>query len=313
MEDTITIHLGDAEEEERRRRRRGRMGAGLMVGIVVAALVPSPPEKAAGGAAGVKPGSAISVVRHEAPIGPPLPATPPPPPADPIEPPRPARAAVTPAQLDFGDGPLRRVSTAQLAVIRNDGGVPIERVTASAPPPFYVTNGCRRGIAPGAECAVAVVFDAAEAGAFTGTLEIVAAGRRSRVALRAGAAAPPAPVVVVEERPAQPQRPRVLCFDPPAITFLTRGTKWVTLRNREAEPLQITSIRILRNGAVSPGHRIETNGCLGTLPPGGQCRFAVAPTRQAMLLHETVQIAVDAVDPATGRTHPVHRDTNCRK
>lgn len=305
MDDTLTIYVSEAPDDERRRRRRRRIVAALAVGVIAAALADQPPGTKPEDVA--KPPLVVTVETKPAetesipasPYGPPSPAT------EAVASP-PAKVIASPAELEFENDRRPR-----LAVLRNDGGTAVERVSVSVGKPFLVSHNCARGIAPGATCVVAVAFDPQGTGRFTGALNIVAGDDRTRIPLR-GRVAEPRPIVgeqVVEDAapPAQtPPRPRVLCFEPAVVTFLTAGTKWVTLTNTQSEPLTIAAIRV--NGS---GYRID--GCLGILPPGAKCRFSITPGRAAMIRHQTVQIAVDAVDPVTGGTLPVHRDTNCRR
>jgi hypothetical protein len=319
MDHTLTFYAGSAGQEERRRRRRGRIFAGIMIGLLAAALAPRTPEPKAGSARIGVQVPPISVVRFERPIGPSMPSgmtsTPPgaatvTPPQQPSTPPLPAKAIVAPSRLDFGDGPLVRTSAPQLATVRNSGGTPIERVKIRAGKPFLVASNCGRGIAPGAECVVAVGFAPNAAGTFDRMLVIDTGNQHARVALQGR---------VTEPRKAEPppppvrDMPRVLCFQPESLTFIAAGTKSVTLTNPESTPLEVTNIHILRKttGTSAIGYDVDTTSCRRTLLPGQQCRFEVRARTQALLLHETVQIAVDYLDPA-GKTRSVHRATNCR-
>jgi hypothetical protein len=324
MENTLTIYLSDTGEERRRRRRRG-LAAAILAGGVIAALAKGTPKTvgASGGPADGKTGvhveTPVRVVGVEPDPGPVAaseatrgPDERPPDSQPPV--PRPAKAVFSPSSgLDFGDGPLVRGAGAQLATVRNDGGTPIERVTAKAAKPFVVTNGCRHGLAPGAECVVAVVFAPGEAGRFEETLRIAAGSESARIRLRGRATEPVIEKPPVEVTPRQqPQlTPRVLCFQPESLRFVSPGTKAVTLTNPEDTPLDVTKIRILRNGVDATGYTVDTASCVGLLQPHQPCRLAVTASLRAMLLHETVKIAVDYVDPASRETRAVHRATSC--
>jgi hypothetical protein len=328
MENTLTIYLSDTGEERRRRRRR-RLAAAILAGGVIAALAKGTPKTVGasggqaggpgGGTTGVHVETPVRVVRVEPDPGPVAaseatrgPDERPPDSQPPVL--RPAKAVFSPSSgLDFADGPLVRGAAAQLATVRNDGGTPIERVTVKAKRPFVVTNGCRHGLAPGAECVVAVVFAPGEAGRFEETLHIAAGSESARIRLRGRATEPVIERLPPEDPPPQPPQltPRVLCFQPESLRFVSPGTKAVTLTNPEDTPLDVTKIRILRNGVEATGYTVDTASCVGLLQPHQPCRLAVTASLRAMLLHETVKIAVDYVDPASRETRAVHRATSC--
>ena len=204
-----------------------------------------------------------------------------------------------------------RDASAQFAVIRNDGGTPIERVTASSDAPFVATNGCAGGVAAGAQCVVAVVFaPPKDGGRFAGTLKIAAGGDRASIALRGTASEPPpvpepTPVVVLPPI-------RRLCFDPPGIHFQSPGSQNVTLTNPEKTALRVVSI-VPTNlaGYAASGYAIDASPCIRTLAAGEQCAFAITANKRALALHEKMLIDVTYEDPATGIRRAAMSSTAC--
>ncbi|HYC88715.1 MAG TPA: choice-of-anchor D domain-containing protein [Thermoanaerobaculia bacterium] len=310
MENTISIYLARPAEEPRRRRRRGRIAAAMLVGVMAAAAMPKARNDAP--RIGVQAMAPIRVVRHAQPVGPPVPVQDEPKPEPP--PPSPAKAVVMPSRLDFSE----RGGT-QLATIRNDGGLPIERVSVSADAPFLATNGCARGVAPGAECVVAVVFSPRKGGSFTGTLNVAAGGERSRIALRGilTETAPPMPVPVRVPAPVPAPAPppvRLLCFDPPSIHFTTPGTQTITLTNPEPTPLRVASIEALgRRGDTASGYSVEASRCLRFLGAGQQCTFTITATERALKTKEIMNLRVEYEDPATGQRQAARASAACRR
>lgn len=313
MEDILSVYLTNPGEEERKRRRRGRWIAGLVVGLVAAAAVPRTPKpQGEPPRIGVHAMAPISVVRYTEPVGPQPPAVvpqpqpqpqPEPPKPEPEPQPLPAKAVVTPSRLDF-----RERGGAQLATIRNDGGMPIERVSITADAPFVATNGCARGVAPGAECVVAVVFAPGKGGKYSGTLNVAAGSSRSRVALRGvlTEAPPPAPV------PAPPPPVRLLCFDPPAIHFTTPGTQTITLTNPESAPLRVVRIEALgRTGDTASGYTVEASRCTRFLGAGQQCTFSITASERALKMREVMNLRVEYEDPATGLRQAARASAAC--
>jgi hypothetical protein len=318
----IDIYVGD---DEQRKRRRGKWLIPLLVGLGAAyALgrdkpqVPAPPTPI------VAPPPVVAqpapVVAEPAPVveTPPTPAA------------VPARIAVAPARLDFGNGPLTRGVPAQIAIIRNDGGQPLPRVSAAVDGPFLATSGCAEELAPGDQCMIAVVFAPKEAGRFTGSLKIAAGEQRAQVPLRGSVprevvtappvpAQPQAPVVATvtpppPAAPAQPQLPpaRMLCFEPALVRFTSTGKQTITLTNPEPVPLRVVAILpIGRQGQTVSGYEIESRRCVRVLKAGQQCKFTVRANELALQTRETMQLTVYYDDPVTGSRRPARFSSTC--
>jgi hypothetical protein len=241
--------------------------------------------------------------------------------------PLPARIAVGPARLDFGDGPLTRAVPAQMATIRNDGGQPLARVSASVDGPFLATSGCAEELAPGDQCMIAVVFTPKQPGKFTGSLKIAAGGERAQIPLRGSVPRPavtpppvpiPVPVAVQTTPPppvsVAPQLPpaRMLCFEPALLRFTSTGKQTITLTNPEPVPLRVVAVLpIGRQGQTVSGYEVESRKCLRVLKPGQQCKFTVRANQLAVQTAETMQLTVYYDDPATGLRRPARFSTAC--
>jgi hypothetical protein len=300
--------------EERRKRRRGKWLIPLIVGLGAALALgrekPRPP---------------IIVQPPPAPV-----ATPPA--AAPAPPPIPARIVVTPARLDFGDGPLRRGVAAQMATIRNEGGQPLPRVSAVVDGPFMATSGCEEELAPGDRCTIAVVFTPTQPGRFAGSLNIAAGEQRAQIPLRgsvprpvevatpaAPAPLPPPQVIVEMTRPPAPAPPppppppaRMLCFEPALVRFTSTGRQTITLTNPETTPLRVVAVLpVGRQGQTVSGYEIDSRKCLRVLNGGQQCKFTVSASELALQTRETMQLTVYYEDPATGGRRAARFSSAC--
>lgn len=318
----IDVYVG--EDEQRRKRKRGKWLLPLLVGLAAAFALgrekPPAPTVVAPPPVVAQP---LPVVAQPAPVVVEPPATTPAPPAEP------ARIAVAPAQLDFGDGPLTRGVPAQMATIRNDGGQPLERVSAVVDGPFLATSGCAGELAPGDECMVAVVFTPKQPGRFAGSLRIAAGGMRAQIPLRGSVPrpredvapqtpAPQPPVAAVTPPPAPapavPQLPpaRMLCFEPALVRFTTTGKQTITLTNPEPAPLRVVAVLpIGRQGQTVSGYEIDSRKCLRVLKPGQQCKFTVRANELALQTRETMQLTVYYDDPVTGTRRPARFSSTC--
>lgn len=244
-------------------------------------------------------------------------------PADPIPvpPPTPARPVFSPSRIDFGEGGR---APAQLATVRNEGGEPISLVSTTISGPFLATNGCANGVAPGAQCMVAVVFAPQQPGTSTGALTIVADGKRTRIPLRGSLREPVAPPVVtppvivqapppvvVPPRPVKPPA-RQLCFEPSRIHFKSVGRQSVTLTNPERTPLRVAGVAITTQaGVIASGYEVEAAGCMRVLDPGKRCRFTVRATELAIQRGERIELTVYYDDLLTGERRAAAPSSAC--
>jgi hypothetical protein len=310
-----TIDLYIDGDERRRKRRRGKWLLPLFVGVI-AAYTAGRQKPAAIAPVALTVGLQKPAIAVQAPPGDIAPAPAPVPPAPP------ARLAVGPLRLDFGDGPLTRGVPAQMAVIRNDGGQPLPRVTVAAARPFLVTSGCVRDLAPGGECMVAVVFAPQQPGQFAGSLKIAAGTERAQIPLRGSVPRPrqvvppapaPAPPPVVVQAPPPPPVPvapalppaRVLCFQPALLRFTSTGKQTISLTNPEPVPLRVVAVLpIGRQGQTLSGYEIDAGRCIRVLKPGQQCKFTVRANEIALRTSESMQMKVYYDDPATGTRRP---------
>ncbi|MDP9191879.1 MAG: choice-of-anchor D domain-containing protein [Acidobacteriota bacterium] len=317
---TITVFL--AESDRKRNRKRAKWAIPLLVGLTAAFAFgrqKSPIEAQSLPIVAPPPAVLMPPVVLTPMVE--LPAadeTPVPVPVPTPAPALPAHAAVTPARMDFGDGPMNRGVAAQLATLRNDGGQPISRITTAIDGPFIATNGCGGGLAPGAECIVAVTFAPQQAGKFRGALTIVTGAERSRVLLRGSVTRPrevppppaplpaPAPVVVPPPSPAvvpvPPAPKRVLCADPPRLHFARVGKQTITLTNSESTPLRVAGIAVVgKSGQSATGYEVDSGKCTRTLMPGQRCKFTVRATELAIQRGEIIELKVFHDDLTTGQ------------
>jgi hypothetical protein len=308
---TITVYLA---ESEKRKRKRSKWVIPILVGLVAAFAFGRPkarieePIPIVAPPVGVTPNAEPPAAEVPLVDTPAVEEPPVPPPAPP------AHAVVTPARFDFGDGPMNRAVAPQLATLRNDGGQPIARITTKVDGPFIATNGCVRGLAPGAECIVAVTFTTQQPGKFSGALTIATDSERSRVALRGSVVRPPTPAPAPEPSPvvaqappaatpAPPQTPkRVLCVDPPQLHFTRVGNQTITLTNQEKTSLRVIGVAIVDQGGQSAsGYEVDSGKCMRVLNPGQRCKFTVRATDLAIRRGEKITLNVYYDDLITGQ------------
>jgi hypothetical protein len=308
---TISFYLGAVESE--RKRRRSKWLLPLLIGVLAAYAVSRPKAPAIVVEPPPIPVVTIPAPIPIAPIPVPLPLPPPPPP--------PAHAAVAPPLIDFGNGAR---TPARLATIRNDGGQPITRVTHTISGPFFATNGCAGGVAPGNECVVAVVFAPQQPGPSEGTLTLVADGARSRIRLRGSmprpavapapspAPAPLHPVAVVPPPPPRPTPARQLCFEPSRLHFRTTGKQSITLTNPERTPLRVMGVAMTgQQGQAMSGYEIDSARCMRVLGPGQRCKFTVRATELALQRGERIELTVYYDDLLTGQRRAAAPSAAC--
>jgi hypothetical protein len=242
----------------------------------------------------------------------------------------PARMTVSPALLDFGDGPSMRSLAPQLATVRNEGMQALAGVSAAVDGPFMATSGCANELAPGDQCTIAVVFTPRQPGRFTGSLKIAAGQERAQIPLHGSIpkpremvtpvpARPPAPAVaqtIPPPAPAPAPPPlapaRMLCFQPASLHFISTGSQTITLTNPEPVPLRVVDVvPIGRQGQTVSGYEIESRKCLRVLDAGQQCTFTIRATQIALQTGETMQLTVFYEDPATGSRRAARFSTAC--
>lgn len=320
---TFTLYLG--ESERKRRRRRSKWMIPLLVGFIAAAFAfgrPKAPTEELPLPIAASPAEVVTTEIATATLETPVVA-----PAVPIVPPPPAlpaHAVVTPARVDFGDGPMNRGVAAQLVTLHNDGGQPIARITTAVDGPFIATNGCTGGLAPGADCIVAVVFAPQQPGKFAAALTIANGSERSHVALRGsvarareGGAPPPvvaqAPPPVVVRPPPRVDPPRQICVDPPSLVFTRVGRRAITLTNPESTPLHVMDVAVFRNsGQSASGYQIDSRKCIRVLNPGERCKLTVLASQLALQMQERIELKVYYDDLTTGARRVAGVSTACR-
>jgi len=311
---TIDIYIDD---DALRRRRRGKWLIPLIVGLFVAIAVQR--EKAAVRVATAPPPQIIyeKVYVTQPPVSSQTATV-----TQAIVQPLPAHIAATPARIDFGEIPPAGRPPAQMATIRNDGGSPIA-VNAAVTGPFLTTSACEKELAPGEQCAIAIVFAPMKAGPSDGTLRIAAGAQRTKIALHGTVrpeviAAPeplpppqPLPQPVPQNPPPPPQR--ALCFDPPLIRFTAPGRQRVTITNPENTPLRVAAIEpIGTSGQKLAGYTIDAGRCLRMMDARERCTFTITASAVALQLHNTMQVAVYYDDPFMRERRIARVASDCR-
>jgi hypothetical protein len=188
---------------------------------------------------------------------------------------RPIALDVTPS-LNFGTVDIGQQSAPQNAVVVNTSGVPIN-ISSVTPPaaPFSVTNnGCSGILAPGASCAVTIVFTPTIAGGATSSITISGDGLSVSVSLVGTGRALAGSLTI---------NPASVNFGTaPVGTTLPGRNLVVSNPGQSAVPFSDVSL----SGVDADQFAIASNGCTGSLAGGGaSCTITVTstPTRTGAL------------------------------
>ncbi|MBV8519683.1 MAG: choice-of-anchor D domain-containing protein [Acidobacteria bacterium] len=333
----VDLYFGPNERERRQRRRKWILpllvGVGAAIAltrerprVVVPTSTPTPKVEVRQPDPLVTPPTAttIPVIATETTATTATTTSTPPPPA-------PAHLAATPARIDFGEAAPARGIAPQLAMIRNDGALPLAHLNVRIAGPFLLTSGCPAELAAGAQCAVAIAFTPKQAGSSAGTLHVTADGQRAQIPLRGSIPRPPVADTPKTTVPAQttpplsstavaqivvpPPKPlpaRLLCFEPAFVRFIKPGIQKVTLINPEPAPLTVVAVVPLgRTGEVLSGYDVRAKECLRVLAPRQRCRFTIAASTRALEARETMLLAVYYDDPATGTRRAAQFSSAC--
>jgi hypothetical protein len=167
-----------------------------------------------------------------------------------------AAATVTPASLSFSSQVLGTSSTARNVTIQSSGTGPLQTTNIAATGPFSQTNNCSAALAPGASCAIAVVFSPPVVGSASGVLTITDNAGSQTVTLTGNGTSP----VTLS--------PTSLSFGSLAVGN-TSAAKTVTVTNRLSTALTFTGI-----GATGP-FAIVSNTCGTSIAAGANCAVGV--------------------------------------
>jgi WD40-like Beta Propeller Repeat len=184
---------------------------------------------------------------------------------------RPIALDITPT-LDFGTIPLGGQSAPQDAVVTNTSGVDINigAVTPPAAPFSIIANGCGGVLAPGATCAVTIVFSPTAPGGASSSVSVSGDGLSVSTSL-----------VGVGQSPNVPT-PGSLTIAPGSANYGSGAVgssfpaKTFTVTNPGGTAVTIAGTGLSGSGADQ--FAIGPNTCTGSLGPGASCTVAVAAT-----------------------------------
>ncbi|MEO8267953.1 MAG: choice-of-anchor D domain-containing protein [Ilumatobacteraceae bacterium] len=183
---------------------------------------------------------------------------------------RPIALDITPT-VDFGTVNVGAQSAPQNAVVRNTSGVPIN-IAAVTPPaaPFAVTsNGCGGSLAPGATCAVTIVFSPTASGSASSTVTVAGDGlsvSASLVGAGRGATVVPGSLAIA---------PASANYGTVAVGASVAAKQFVVSNpGQTAVPLAGVAL----SGSAADQFAIGANTCSGSLGPGATCTVEVAAT-----------------------------------
>ena len=184
---------------------------------------------------------------------------------------RPIALDITPS-LDFGTIAPGTQSAPQNVVVTNTSGVDIN-ISAVTPPtaPFsIIANGCGGALAPGATCAITIVFSPTAPGGASSSVGVSGDGLSVSASLVGNGLAPPAPT------------PGSLTMKPASANYGSGpvGTSFPAKTFTVSNPGQ-TAVTISGTGLSGTGadqFAIGTNTCTGSLAPSASCTIDVAAT-----------------------------------
>jgi hypothetical protein len=190
---------------------------------------------------------------------------------------RPIALDITPT-VDFGTVNVGAQSAAQTAVVRNTSGIAINIATVTPPAaPFTITsNACGGSLAPGATCAVTMVFSPTAAGSASSTLTVAGDGLSVAASL---VGAGRGPTVL----------PGSLVIAPAAANYgiVTVGASVAAKKFVVSNPGQtaVPLAGVALSGAGADQFAIGANTCSGSLAPGATCAVdvAAAATREGSM------------------------------
>ncbi|MEP7111680.1 MAG: choice-of-anchor D domain-containing protein [Ilumatobacteraceae bacterium] len=184
---------------------------------------------------------------------------------------RPIALDITPS-LDFGTVALGGQSVPQNAVVTNTSGVDINigGVTPPASPFSIVTNGCGGLLAPGATCAITIVFSPTAAGGASSSVTVAGDGLSVSASLVGNGQAPNVPT------------PGSLTMTPGSANYGTgaAGTAFAAKKFTVSNPGQtaVTIAGVGLSGAGADQFAIGANTCTGSLGPSASCTIDVTAT-----------------------------------
>ena len=181
---------------------------------------------------------------------------------------RPIALDITPS-LDFGTINPGSQSAPQNAIVTNTSGISIN-ISAVTPPvaPFSITNnGCGGPLAPGATCAITIVFSPTAPGGASSSVTVSGDGLSVSASLvGAGTARTPGSLVI---------KPTSADYGGGGIGTALSSQKFVvTNPGQTAVPL----IGAALGGTDADQFAVDSSTCTGSLGPGAQCTVDVSAT-----------------------------------
>jgi hypothetical protein len=171
---------------------------------------------------------------------------------------------LAPGMLDFGALPAGETSTPQTITLTNTGTVALPIQWVSQPHQFAVTHNCGASVAPGAGCAIDVVFKPTLGGGSTSTLYVQGGNDAASqsVSLKGTGVAPK-----------YTRAPSALDFGEVALGVVSPA-QTVSLTNTGTVPLQIASIHLVRTQQYAADQFGLTHNCV-SVTPGASCPIGV--------------------------------------
>ncbi|MBN1922256.1 MAG: choice-of-anchor D domain-containing protein [Anaerolineae bacterium] len=173
---------------------------------------------------------------------------------------------VTPRSIDFGPVGVGYESGTQVVTLTNQSMLVsiTDFAGGGVLPPFYASQNCAGGVAPGGNCQFYYTFEPTATGTTSTTSTVSNSAGSFTIELRGTGAGAELHVT-----------PLALDFGP-APLFTTSATQRVTIRNTG-----LTTLTHFAGGGLYPPFSASQN-CAGGVPPGGSCQyfFTFTPTAQ---------------------------------
>ena len=179
---------------------------------------------------------------------------------------RPVALDITPT-LNFGTVDVGTQSAPQNAVVTNTSGVSINigGVTSPAAPFSIIANGCGGVLAPGASCAVTVVFTPTSGGPASSSITVSGDGLSVSVSLLGTGRSSGALAI----------NPTSADYGTAPIGASLAARNFVVTSTGTAA---VALVAVTLSGTGADQFAIGTNTCTGTLAPGATCTVAVSAT-----------------------------------
>jgi hypothetical protein len=175
---------------------------------------------------------------------------------------------LNPLSLTFPATAVGQLSSAQVTMLTNTGGLPLNSISISVSGPFQTSNNCGAQLAGPGSCAISVLYDPTQLGSQTGTLTVSDALRTQTVAL-SGTGALAAAIVV---------SPSSLSFAGQQVGVASAPLT-LTITNTGGVPMANVGFQVTGQAAGSFATGATT--CGATLANGSSCTVQVIFTPAA--------------------------------